>query len=90
MEANTEIGHRAYRTKIDASGRIVLPLEVRQEMKLAAGDGLLVVADEIGFRLETPELALREAQAYFASFVPPGVSLVDELLRERREEASRE
>lgn len=31
--------------------------------------------------------ALIEAQAYFAEFVPEGISLVDELLEERRSES---
>lgn len=90
METNTEIGRRSYHAKVDGSGRIVLPVEIRNELKLSAGDELLLVEDNAGFRLKTSEQALLEAQAYFASFVPPGVSLVDELLRERREEAARE
>lgn len=90
MEANTEIGQRLYHTKIDGSGRIVLPAEIRKELKLSAGDELLLVEDDAGFRLKTSEQALLEAQAYFASFVPPGISLVDELLREHRDEVARE
>jgi toxin ParE1/3/4 len=36
------------------------------------------------------EQSLRQAQEYFQSLVEPGVSMVDELLRERREEAARD
>lgn len=90
METKTELGGRSYHTKIDGSGRIVLPAEVRKELRLSAGDELLVVEDNMGFRLKTAEQALREVQEYIASFIPPGVSLVDELLRERREEVARE
>ena len=81
---------RVFRSKLDSSGRIVLPREVRERMSLKAGDGVLLIDDDTGLRLETPEQSLREAQTYFSKLVEPGVSVVDELLRERREEAARE
>ncbi len=81
---------RVFRSKLDSSGRIVLPREVRERMSLKFGDGVLLIDDAEGVRLETPEQSLREAQAYFSKLVEPGVSVVDELLRERREEAARE
>lgn len=81
---------RVFRSRLDSSGRIVLPREVRERMSLKFGDGILLIDDANGVRLETPEQSLREAQAYFSKLVEPGVSVVDELLRERREEATRE
>ena len=36
------------------------------------------------------DAVIREVQAYFADVAPPGVSLSEELLRDRREEAQRE
>lgn len=81
---------RVFRSRLDSSGRIVLPREVRERMSLKFGDGVLLIDDSNGVRLETPEQSLREAQSYFKSLVEPGVSVVDELLRERREEAARE
>lgn len=81
---------RVFRSKLDSSGRIVLPWEVRERMSLKFGDGVLLIDDAEGVRLETPEQSLREAQAYFSKLVEPGVSVVDKLLRERREEAARE
>lgn len=81
---------RVFRSRVDSSGRIVLPREVRERMALKVGDGVLLIDDANGVRLETPEQSLREAQAYFSKLAEPGVSVVDELLRERREEAARE
>lgn len=81
---------RVFRSRLDSSGRIVLPREVRDRMNLKTGDGILLIESGNACRLETPEQSLREAQAYFTSLVEPGVSVVDELLRERREEAARE
>lgn len=81
---------RSYHTKLDASGRIVIPAEVRQRKKLAEGDTIIVVDDEDGLHVKTLDQAIAEAQAYFRSRVPEGVSLVDELIAEHREEAKRE
>lgn len=81
---------RTYRTKLDASGRIVIPAEVRLRKKLTEGDTVVVVDDEQGLHVMTLDQAIAEAQAYFCSRIPPGVSLVDELIAERREEAKRE
>lgn len=81
----------SYHVKIGEGRRVVLPSEVCQSMSVAIGDTIIVrVEDNHLVRLETPEFALQEARAYFKSLVPKGVSVVDELLVERREEASRE
>jgi len=81
---------RTYHTKLDASGRIVIPAEVRQRNKLGEGDTIVVVDDENGLHVKTLEQAIAEAQAYFCSHIPASVNLVDELIAERREEAKRE
>lgn len=81
---------RAYHTKLDASGRIVIPAEVRQRKKLTEGDTVVVVDDEQGLHVQTLDQAIAEAQAYFCDCIPADVSLVDELIAERREEAKRE
>lgn len=81
---------RSYHTKLDASGRIVIPAEVRQRKKLAEGDTIVVVDDETGLHVKTLDQAIAEAQAYFLSHIPDDVSLVDQLIAERRAEAKRE
>jgi len=79
-----------HRVKLDASGRIVLPSDVRHQLGVNEGDSVLVVGNNNAFRIQTAANALQEAQDYFSSFVPPDVSLVDEILIEHREEAARE
>jgi hypothetical protein len=59
-------------------------------MNLKIGDGILLIDNGVTCRIETPEQSLREAQAYFMNLVEPGISVVDELLQERRNEALRE
>jgi AbrB family looped-hinge helix DNA binding protein len=82
--------HNVYRTKIDKSGRIVLPAEVRTTLGVGEGDSVLVVQDGKSIRILTSQEALRQAQEYFINLAPPGVSLADELIQEHREEAERE
>lgn len=90
MGTETEESINTYRSKIDTSGRILIPAGVRDRLHLQPGDELIMVQVGDSCRLETPEQALREAQAYFKGLVGPGVSVVDELLAERRAEALRE
>ena len=90
METSEGEASKVYRSRLDSSGRIVLPADVRERLGVTDGDSVLVVEDDGGFRIETAAQALQDAQAYLASLVPAGVSLVDELLQERRQEAARE
>ena len=90
MQNFTPLDAHVYRARLDRSGRIVLPQPVREDLHLTSGDEVLVVQTADGYRIETPEQALKAAQDYFCALVPAGVSVVDELLAERREEAQRE
>lgn len=81
---------RIHYTRLDASGRIVLPRDLRERLELAAGDELVVIEDHDSCRIATARQALAEAQAYFKELVPADVSLVESLLAERRAEAARE
>jgi AbrB family looped-hinge helix DNA binding protein len=78
------------RVRVDSAGRIVIPADVRQQLGIASGDDLVVEASQGCIRLKTLRQLIEDAQALFTRNVPPGVSVVDELLRERREEAERE
>ena len=82
--------HRVFGARIDASGRIVIPADAKLRHKLKEGDAVVMEEDGDGLRLRSIDDVVREAQAYFRSFVPEGVSLVDELVAERREAAERE
>jgi AbrB family looped-hinge helix DNA binding protein len=81
---------RIHRLKVDAAGRVVLPAELRQRHHIQRGDEVVAEEDDQGIRLRTRDQILREVQAYFSRFATPGVGVVDELIRERREEAARE
>jgi AbrB family looped-hinge helix DNA binding protein len=82
--------YRVFSTKIDSSGRVVLPADIREAMDVSAGDTVQIVIDGDSVRIKSRQQALKEAQDYFCKVIPANVSVVDELLRERREEAARE
>ena len=81
---------KVYQSKVDTSGRIVLPAEVRLAFGLKVGSPVLVIQDEAGVHLETPDQALRALRDYFMKLAPPEISMVEELIQEHREEAARE
>ncbi|MBX3575790.1 MAG: AbrB/MazE/SpoVT family DNA-binding domain-containing protein [Rhizobiaceae bacterium] len=80
------------RLKIDSAGRIVIPAEMRNAMLVKAGDTVTAEVVDGEFRIVSPEVALKRVQAFAREWKAknPGVSVVDELIAERREEARRE
>ena len=81
---------KVYRSKVDASGRVVLAADQRSAHDQHEGDTVLLVQDGETVRIETPEQALKAAQDYFCKLAPPERIFSDELLKERRDEAARE
>lgn len=81
---------KVYRSKVDASGRVVLAADLRSALDLREGDTVLLVQDGETVRIETPEQALKAAQDYFCKLAPPERIFSEELLKERRDEAARE
>jgi AbrB family looped-hinge helix DNA binding protein len=77
-------------TKIGEGGRVVIPAEFRKQLGVRTGDEIVMVLEQGSVRLLTPREAVRRAQALVRRYVPEGVSLVEELIRERRQEAERE
>jgi AbrB family looped-hinge helix DNA binding protein len=80
---------QVYRLKVDNSGRIVLPADLRQQNHIAEGDTIVVVKDHNGLHIKTLDQVIAEVQAEFAKFVPRGVLLGDEINAERRSEIER-
>ena len=77
-------------TKIGEGGRIVIPKGIRNAIGAEIGDSVTLSVENNSLQITTRKEALRRLQALVRKNVPPGVSLVDELIRERREEAARE
>jgi len=79
--------HRVY---LGPQGEVVLPEDVRNALGLKAGDRLLVSVADDEIRLVTIPTMVRKVQAAVRKFIPEDVSLVDELLEDRRREVERE
>lgn len=68
---------------------MVIPASIRKALDLHPGDKLTVRVEEGRLLLEKRERILGRLKARFAT-LPPGVSLADELIAERRAEARAE
>jgi AbrB family looped-hinge helix DNA binding protein len=79
----------AIRVKVGPKGRVVVPAPIRRQLGIEEGTELMARVEGDGVVLEPPSAAIRRLQELFAH-IPPDVSLVDELIAERREEARRE
>ena len=82
--------YEQFSVQIGAKSRIVLPAAVRERLGLAEGDRLIlrVYPDNTITIISRKEAAARAAGMF--RHIAPGVSLADELIRDRREEARRE
>jgi AbrB family looped-hinge helix DNA binding protein len=78
------------RAQISENGRIVIPAAFRRAMGLKGGEVVTIRMDEEGLHIQSRTQAIKRAQAMVRKYVPKGVSLVDELIAERRREAGRE
>lgn len=76
--------------KMTDGGRIVIPAEYRRALNLNVGDDVVLSLDDGEIRIVSRKEALRRAQVLVRRYVPEGTSLSDELIRDRRDEASRD
>ena len=75
---------------VDNQGRIVLPAKWRQEQGIAPGTEVMVLEEDGHLTIQTRAQGVRRAQAWVRQMVPAGVSLVNELITERRAETADE
>jgi AbrB family looped-hinge helix DNA binding protein len=78
------------RIRMSENGRVVIPAAIRKALGIKAGDELMLHLDEDGMKLTTTRLRVARAQRLVRKYGKPGVSLVDELIAERRAEARKE
>lgn len=77
-------------TEVQKGGRVTIPANLRKEYGLSEGDmvNLTLVDGEI--RICSWKKNLERIQEMVKGRTPPGVSIVDELIAERRKEAAKE
>lgn len=78
------------KTKIREGGRLVVPAQYRKALQLKPGDEVQLTLEDGEIRIISSRQAIARAQAIVRRYVPSDRSLANELIRERREEASRE
>jgi bifunctional DNA-binding transcriptional regulator/antitoxin component of YhaV-PrlF toxin-antitoxin module len=85
-------GDKLYPTKvkIDPQGRVEIPSAFLLALGLKENDSVILSLKDDVLQLMSLPVSVRRAQAMIRQFVPEGVSLVDELLAERRTESQRE
>lgn len=79
-----------FKVELKEAGRILLPAEIRAAMGIGEGAVLTGVVRDGELRLMSRDTAIRQAQKLVRQHVPEGVSLVDDLIAERRAENARE
>ena len=77
------------KTKISKDGRLVIPAEYRKALGLKPGDEVVMLLEEGELRVIGVHQAITRAQSLVRRYVSEGRSLSQELIQERREEASR-
>jgi AbrB family looped-hinge helix DNA binding protein len=78
------------RVRLGADGRISIPAAYRRELRIRAGDELIVHVEDGEIRLVSPKQALERARRVLAKYTKGGESLADSLITDRRAEGSRE
>jgi AbrB family looped-hinge helix DNA binding protein len=78
------------RLRINENGRVVIPASFRKALGINPGDEVILSLEEDELRITTMKRRIERAQRHVRKYVKPGVSLVDELIAERREAAKRE
>lgn len=77
-------------TKVTEGGRIVIPAKLRETLGIEIGESVSMRIQDNSLQITTQREALRRLRELVRTRVPEGVSLVDELIKERREEAANE
>lgn len=75
--------------QVGAQGRLVIPAALRKALRLEPGDRLIARQEGETLVLERREAIQKRLQDRFRH-IPKKVSLVDELIAERRAEAAKE
>jgi AbrB family looped-hinge helix DNA binding protein len=76
-------------SKLEPSGRLLIPASLRQKLNLVPGTEMIIEENDGILHIHTRQAAIRKVQQYFAQF-DNGRSMSEELLRERKTEAVRE
>ena len=77
------------RVKLGEGGRLVIPAAMREALGVKPGDEMALEVVDGELRIKSYMAVIRELQAEFRKLVPEGTDVVEDFLRERREEQKR-
>lgn len=89
MMPDKDTKQKPVRLHVGPQGRIVIPSQFRKALDIGPGEVLVARVEDGRLVLEKREQIIARLRNTFSA-VPKDVSLVDELIAERREEARRE
>jgi antitoxin PrlF len=78
------------RGKLVSGGRLQVPRDFRRLLGLSDGDSVTMQVIDGELHVRPYRDVIAQVQAQFRQYSKPGVSIVDELIAERRAEAERE
>ena len=78
------------RIRVSQNGRVVIPAAFRKALGIRVGDEVIICVQDGELRITTMQRRIQRAQARARRYLKPGVSVVDELLAERRKAAEAE
>jgi AbrB family looped-hinge helix DNA binding protein len=76
--------------RVADGGRIVIPAEVRERLGLEVGTELVMTVQDDHATITSAKAARRRARQRVRACIAPEVSLSEELMAERKQEAQRE
>ena len=90
IDTQIRIMQKNVRTKVLESGEIIIPLEMRKRLGIKIGDDVILSLSNNSLSIMTQREAIRRVQDRCKGIMPEGVSIVDELIADRRREAAME
>jgi len=78
------------RTRVNENGRVVIPSSFRKALGIEIGDEIVLRIEDDELRITTQQRRIQRAQRRARQYIGSSVSLVDELLSERRRAAKKE
>lgn len=78
------------KTKVTQGGRIVIPAEMRKQLGIEIGEEVNLSLEEDSMRISTGKLALKRIRQTAQTVANKNISVVDELIADRRKEAENE
>ena len=78
------------KAKVTQGGRVVIPSDMRKRLGIKVGETVNLEEHGSSVTLSSSLAALRRLQDSLKGTIPEGVSLVDELIADRRKEAANE